>query len=693
MDFGSAFYKGVADGDPLDAALTEARGKLAQEGLNTVDFATPVLFLADPGCLRVDAAAPRETPSPAAVDLAGVMRAQRFVGRSAELRELQTNLDPEEGRWRAAIVHGLGGMGKTVLAARLAERMGARLDGVVGMRMTPTTTAQNVLDRLGDFLLLGNARWNHPAIPQFVQAKGMAVALEAKAGQLIQALRGLKLLVVFDNYEDVLAEGQAVSRAAGEAEAGPGLDPDLPKLVELLVGNVEGPSRFVFTSRVDFEPVERGRLGGAIGRVPLGEMGFRDAVYLMETLPPLHALPPATLAEARPGVAPVPRALSMQDVYQGVGGHPYALTLFSEHARRSSVGQVLGDLAGMRGEMLRFTLLERAADQLPGRAAALLERAAIYDEAVPVEGLSFLMGDQEAGDVMPPVDDEAAALMSWGLLTHPPGERTVAVHTLVRDWARERMDEGERLGLLHKAARFWTGVGRDSRNLAHVLNARHYLFLAGAYEEAGSIVNAAFELLKRWGQIGLLLGLLRESVRTLEGGNRAVALGNLATVYQGLGAYREARQMYEQALAEFEKLDAKSQVAAALHGLGILHQDQGEYERARERYQRSLATFEELGDRAGVASSLHHLGMLHQAQGEYGRARERYEGSLAIAEELGDQAKVASSLHQLGILHQLQGEYGRARERYEGSLAIKQELGGRAGVASSLHQLGMLHRL
>ncbi len=64
MEFGSAFYKGLADGEPIDAALVEARGKLAYEGLNTVDFATPVLFLADPGCLRMDQAAFRPAPPP-----------------------------------------------------------------------------------------------------------------------------------------------------------------------------------------------------------------------------------------------------------------------------------------------------------------------------------------------------------------------------------------------------------------------------------------------------------------------------------------------------------------------------------------------------------------------------------------------------------------------------------------------------
>jgi tetratricopeptide (TPR) repeat protein len=705
MAFGSAFYRGLADGEPVDAALTEARGRLAGEGLNNVDFATPVLFLSDPDCLRVEEAALRPAPPLAPLDLSGVTVAQNFVGRSAELRELQTGLDPQRGRWRAAVIHGLGGMGKTVLAARLAGRMAARLDGVKAIRMTPTTTAQGVLDLLGAFLSVNNARLNSPLIPRFVQLKDEPQPLESKAAALSEILRTLRLLLIFDNYEDVLPQGREVSRAASvqppEAGAGPGapasgVDPDLAKLLALLVGGVPGPSRFLFTSRVNFSPLEEGRLAEAIGHLSLGEMQFRDAVYLMETLPPLDRLPVAVLPEVRPPPpSPSPfegggmgRGLSMRDLYERLGGHPYTIVLFAEHARRSSVEAVLADLAGVRKELLEFTLLERAAAALPERARTLLRRAAIYEEPVPLEGLAFLMGDEQ--DAMPRVEDEVEALLGWGLLARPPGSEAYAVHTPVREWAE--LAGEERLALLRRAAQFWLGTGRDSHDLGDFLRARHYLFLAGDYEQADDIVQAATELLLHWGQIELLLHLLGESVRTLRGNRRAVALGNLAIVYQGLGHYAAARRIYEQVLAEFQDSGAPHQVAAVLHQLGILHGLQSEYGRARERYEQALAIAEELGDRAGVARILHGLGMLYQAQGEYGRARERYEQALATFEELGDRAGVARSLHQLGNLHYLQGEYGRARERYEQALATFEELGDRAGVAGSLGQLGVLHQ-
>jgi tetratricopeptide (TPR) repeat protein len=678
MEFGSAFYHAAVKGKPLDEAVTTGRCGLLESSPNKVDFATPVLFLSDPACLKVDASAFEPSGKDVPRDLSGVTQAQHFVGRSAELRELQTRLDPQHGNWRAAVLYGLGGMGKTVLASRLIDRTASRLDGIIALRMTPTTTAQNVLDRIGAFLLINNAHFALPTINQFNHIKNDALPLQTKAGKLVEILNHLKLLIVFDNCEDVLPKGQAVSREAQQEneQSAAGIDPDLPKLFSILVGNVPGPSRILFTSRMDFHPLEKGRLTGSIGHLNLDEMGFRDTVYLMETLPPLDQLPVVVLSSSlntqgahQESDQPELKAISMRDIYDRMGGHPYTLYLFATHVQKRSVREVLSDLNGVEKELLDFTLLEKAVDQLEQRAGELLVRAAIFDEIVPIEGLSYLMGDKK--DVMPEVSEEAAALQSWGLLAQPLGTRVFSMHSLVRRWGRQKMSAEQRLELLRRAANYWAIEGRDSASLMPLLNAHHYLMLAGDYEQADDIVQSSVPYLLRWGQLELLIRLLEDSVRTLTGKRQAMARGNLAIVFQDLGDYRTARRIHEEVLEEFRALDEKPQIASSLHNLGMLHQLQGEYPEAREMYEQSLVITKELGDRAGVASSLHQLGNLHFLQGEYPEAREMYEQSLEINKELGNREGVASTLHQLGTLHQRQGEYPEAREMYEHSLVIK----------------------
>jgi tetratricopeptide (TPR) repeat protein len=691
MALGSAFYAGLAAGRQVDEAMTEARGRLATAGPNRVDFGVPVLYLADPGCLTVAALPARagDDDRGPAQDLTGITRAQRFVGRAAEVRYLRAGLDPTGGPWRGAVIHGLGGMGKTVLATRLAERMASRFRGILTIRLSPTTTARDVFERFGAFFRVHRLRLPHPGVEGFLAALEQPLPLAAKAGALAEILSGLPLLVIFDNCEDVLAEGRPVSKGARDAAEVSSADLAVRELFGSLVGAVTGPSRFLFTSRVDFDPLPSGRASNAVGHLDLGELGFRDAVYLMETLPPLDALPVALLP--RRGEEPAPRGHSKRGVWERLGGHPYSLALFAEHARRRSVGEVLSDLSGVRRELLEQTLLDQAVAALPPRAAELIRRAAVYEQPVPAEGLAFQLGDDK--DAMPEVTDEIAALLSWGLLARPPGSDEYAVHALVKDWVRAGWGEEERKERLRRAAKYWLAVGEDSSSLEPELNARHYFFEAGDYEEAADLVHFATELLLRWGEVGYLLRLLDETIPTINGRRKIATLGNRALVYQSLGEVAKAKRDHQAVLAEFRAGGDLRGTAQALHNLGIVHGSQGEYPQSRKCYEEALEIWTRLGDHSGRASILHHLGTLRQFQGDLSLARRYYEESLEISQNLGEDHKIAGTLMNLGTVLRLQGNLEPARNFLQQSLAIQQEIGDRVGIGQCFHELGVIFQL
>ncbi len=244
-DLGGAFYKAVIDGQPLDQAMRAGRGQVARTSPNRVDFAAPVLYLADAHCLQIDREAVQAPATNTPLDLSGLVPAQHFIGRMNKLRTLQSNLDPQKGTWRAAIIHGLGGIGKTALAVRLAERLAPRMAGVVSLRMTPTTTAQDVLDKIAEMVRQLYLGQNKPgAVKAFLAYVSGDQPLEEKVGLLTQVLRQVPLLVILDNYEDVLPAAAAVSRGQqqlGDApELDQGLDPDLPRLVAEVVNTVPG---------------------------------------------------------------------------------------------------------------------------------------------------------------------------------------------------------------------------------------------------------------------------------------------------------------------------------------------------------------------------------------------------------------------------------------------------------------------
>jgi tetratricopeptide (TPR) repeat protein len=686
MLFGSVFYKGVVEGMLIEDAFTDARRVLKTSSPNSVDFATPVLFLSDPDCLQLASLVGQSVETP--MDLGGLTKAQDFVGRTTEIRELQTKLDPQTGTWRAVVIHAIGGMGKTVLAARLAERMATRLDGVISIRITPSTTAKSVLDHIGDFLFSNNARFNLSEIHQYQENRSKPLELNIRIGALTQILRRLRILLIFDNCEDILPYGMNVSRAAKVQESA-SLDPELLPLISVLVDSADGLTRLLFTSRVDFSPIKENHLTDAIGHLSLKEMRFQEVVYLMETLPPLDDLPVAILNQIN--AASFPRLVTMRDVFERVGGHPYRLNLFAKHAANSSIDQALDDLSGMQQDLLEFTLLEKAVEQLPKRTILLLRRASVYDEPVPKEGLAFMLGDER--DVMPDVSAELKTVLKWGLVAPELDSDAYSVHSIVREWIQSQWSETEKKEYLHRASQYWLGLGRDSRSLWDYLRARQYLYQAEEYEDADEIVQTIYEYLLRSGYLSLLLLLLQQSVNTLEGTGRTVALGNLATIYQELGDNQTAKQIYKQVLKIFEKGGDKGNMAVALHEIGIVHQRQGEYQQALVHYQESRKIFEEIGDRTGVANSLYQVGKVYESQGEYQLALNYFQQSLKIEEQIGDGASLARTLNEIGILHQMQGEYQQALKYYQQSLNIDEKIGYRASVASSLHNIGMLHQM
>jgi tetratricopeptide (TPR) repeat protein len=166
-------------------------------------------------------------------------------------------------------------------------------------------------------------------------------------------------------------------------------------------------------------------------------------------------------------------------------------------------------------------------------------------------------------------------------------------------------------------------------------------------------------------------------------------LGNLAYVQ---GRYADAIRYYEESLAIKRDIGDRAGEGATLGNLGNLARNQGRYADAARYYEESLAIARELGDRAGEGQTLNNLGLLAADQGRYADATRYYEESLAIARELGDRAGEGKTLGNLGSLADDQGRYADAARYYEQDLAIARELGDRAGEGQTLNNLGILAR-
>ncbi len=191
---------------------------------------------------------------------------------------------------------------------------------------------------------------------------------------------------------------------------------------------------------------------------------------------------------------------------------------------------------------------------------------------------------------------------------------------------------------------------------------------------------------------------IRERVRGPEHPSVAVSLNNLGLVVQAQGELMAARHLHERALAIREKVWGPEHpaVAVSLANLGEILQVQGQLATSRRLRERALAIVEKVfgpGHRR-TANGLSNLGEVLLVQGELTAARGLHERALAIREELlGPEHPVtASSLSNLGHVLQAQGELAAARQLHERSLAIREKVLGpeHRRTATGLSNLGQV---
>lgn len=144
-----------------------------------------------------------------------------------------------------------------------------------------------------------------------------------------------------------------------------------------------------------------------------------------------------------------------------------------------------------------------------------------------------------------------------------------------------------------------------------------------------------------------------------------------------------AIQYEEKALAVARALDDPGLVASALNSLAVAR-DVG----AEPLFEESLLYWRRAGDRIGLTGPLFHLGGRAAAAGDYDVARRYHEEQAAVAREVGDHVGAAQALALLGQdLHAL-SDAEAARSTLEASLVLRRRLQDPLDIAHSLCLLG-----
>jgi hypothetical protein len=127
-----------------------------------------------------------------------------FYGRQAELAELKQWIVAD--RCRVVGVLGIGGVGKTALATRLAEQIKDQFDYVIWRSLRNAPPLDDILGECIQFL----SDWRDNDLPQ---------STDRRISRLIDYLREQRCLLIVDNLEAILRGGEWAGRYQAGYEA------------------------------------------------------------------------------------------------------------------------------------------------------------------------------------------------------------------------------------------------------------------------------------------------------------------------------------------------------------------------------------------------------------------------------------------------------------------------------------------
>jgi tetratricopeptide (TPR) repeat protein len=687
--FAKTFYTALGRGECPEAALYEARRDLSfARGDERADWGLPALYLRTPAMRLVD---PTKKPEVITrvqrLDIGGLPLPRWFVGRKRELRQIRAALG--DRRITAVYIRGIGGIGKSALAAKVLERPGAKVDDALVVKFNEISLPADILGKVASFWQGQGMRGHAEAAALLLDSAKPMTDRARQAGEMVATRH---YLLVFDNFESLLTEG-------GQVE-----DPGLQSFFQALLG-VQWRSTLLFTARFACD-LFADRPAGTWVDVDLPGLTRRQALMLMNNLPRLRKEP-------------------LQDklrAYDKVGGHPKTIELLEGYLADHSLKEVLENEEiqdQLTVEWERYfmgALRERlSADEEEKLAALCVFRGAFGTDIVAhVGGDNALVEKLRNLELMQREEDT------------PDGSARYSIHPVVQEYLLGRLTEAQREAHHLRAAEYYQGqiltpyrdqlrdqITADNetdiatkvlRQLAHQtqdmdlahwavdisLAWREHLFAARRYEEADDIVNAVSDVLNRWGQRDLAKALLRCSIATLEGRDKAVAQGNLATLLKDEGKLDETLVMYEDSYRTVESLDDEYNMAALLGQISIVHQLKGDYDRAIEAQKGSLDIDREIGNVEGQAASLHQLSILYRRKEDYDQALETSQEAEALGRRLHNDYVIAATLHGQGLILNKMGKPEEAFTRFQESLEISRRIGHEAGTADSLGEMGKL---
>ncbi len=603
-----------------------------------------------------------------------------FVGREADLGALFTRLEVR-GR---AVLSGLGGIGKTQIALKYAQRFRDSYRAVFWLNADKLSTLKTECGTLARTLELSFPAGN----------------LDEAVAALLEWLRIEDgWLLILDNADD-------------PAELGP-------------FASVEGSGHVLITARPGDIQESKKLRPLTLDVLPLDEA----TEFLLKRC----ERPDAGEAEraAARGLADklgrLPLALEQAGAYiwatQGATFQKYLVDydrrgLKRLEAKRPALGKYPESVVST------WKTSFEAVRSVPGAADVLQFSAFLAPDAITYElltkgalelGPAIQEALADADPASPQMDDLLQPLARLSLIRIDADSPSYSIHRLVQDVVRAAMDDGTRRLWAERAVRAVDAAFPIVEHanwplcdqlLPHALSVASWVERERmGFAAAGRLLDQTGYYLYERGQYAEAEPLLERAmeIRRTALGERhpdfAESLNDLAVLYYATGRHAEAEPLYKQALRVYCTTlgEGHPDFAESLNNLGILYEVMGRHAEAEPLLERAMdirrtARGEHHPD---FAESLSNLAELYIATGRHGLAEPFLKRATDIRRiALGERhPDFAYSLNNLGVLYLETGRHAEAEPLLERAMEIRRTaLGERhPDFAESLNDLAMLY--
>ena len=185
--------------------------------------------------------------------------------------------------------------------------------------------------------------------------------------------------------------------------------------------------------------------------------------------------------------------------------------------------------------------------------------------------------------------------------------------------------------------------------------------------EHWTLFNLAFVRAQQ-GQVDTARALFERAVTFNRSGANASRLGSILAYYAYAiahqGDYSDARPLAEEALAIGLREDLPWMQQIALHALGLLAFQHEAHGAARELFERALVQSQRLGDRLFIAAGLSYLGLIDLREHAWESAYERLVEALELARAISSPKAIALVFEGLAYQWANWGEWERATQLF-----------------------------